>query len=124
MLADAGAALVDLPTDLLGDLGDRPAHVGGVLLGVEPRALDVDVRLGLVAGGDRRVALLGEDHVTGGKLGDHAGDLLKSSLDMLAKFFRDFDVQAGNRDPHGAPLGRWLGTAMLRTAGDVHKARV
>src|SRR4051795_4980216 len=109
-LLAAPAALVavalDLPAHLVGHEVDRVVEVAGGVLGPQRDALEVQLRLGDLALGVGRVALLGDLDLEHRQLAHLLGDLLEAAGDVLAQLVGDRKVAPLDLDLHGTPLMR------------------
>src|SRR3954464_13942007 len=109
-LLAAPAALVAvglyLPAPLVGHEVDRVVEVAGGVLGPERDALEVQRRLGDLALGVGRVALLGDLDLEDRQLAHLLGDLVEAAGDVLAQLVGDRKVAPLDLDLHGTPLVR------------------
>src|SRR3954447_23744380 len=124
-LLAAPAALVavalDLPAHLVGHEVDRVVEVAGGVLGPERDALEVQRRLGDLALGVGRVALLGDLDLEDRQLAHLFGDLLEAAGDVLAQLVGDRKVAPLDLDLHGTPLVRRMSPRGPDATGPHHR---
>src|SRR3954452_8383695 len=122
-LAALVAVALDLPAELVGDQVDRMVEVAGGILGPQRDALEVQGRLGHLALGIGRVALLGQLDLEDRQLAHLLGDLLEAAGDVLAQLVGDRKVAPLDLDLHGTPLMRRMSPRAADPTGPVHSVR-
>src|SRR3954471_15472011 len=126
-LLAAPAALVavalDLPAHLVGHEVDRVVEVAGGVLGPERDALEVQRRLGDLALGVGRVALLGDLDLEDRQLAHLLGDLVEAAGDVLAQLVGDRKGAPLDLDLHGTPLVRRMCPGMAEATWTPHRVR-
>src|SRR3954468_20824330 len=100
------AVALDLAAELVGDEVDRVVELTGGVLGPQRDALEVQRRLGHLALGVGRIALLEDLDLEDRQLAHLLGDLLEAAGDVLAQLLGDRKVAPLDLDLHGTPLMR------------------
>src|SRR5262245_39060004 len=116
------AVLLDLAAHVLGQPVDRVGHLRRGLMGAERLPLQAQRRLGHLAIGDRRVALLPELDVQRRQLRDLPADPAEALDHVASQFLIDLEVATAYLDPHVCLLRSATDATPSSTVGQVARA--
>src|SRR3954469_1348827 len=122
-LAALVAVALDLPAELVGDQVDRVVEVARGVLGPQRDALEVQRRLGHLALGVGRIALLEDLDLEDRQLAHLLGDLVEAAGDVLAQLVGDRKVAPLDLDLHGTPLVRRMSPRIADATCTPHRVR-
>src|SRR3954449_12006684 len=115
------AVALDLAAELVGDEVDRVVELTGGVLGPQRDALEVQRRLGHLALGVGRIALLEDLDLEDRQLAHLLGDLVEAAGDVLAQLVGDRKVAPLDLDLHGTPLVRRMSPRRPDGTGPHHR---